>query len=930
MSHSSFSVGSVAPTLQVTGLTGTVGKVYDGTTAASFGGANFTTTGLLGGDAIVSATGGSYASANAASAIAVTSPGAIGGFVIANGGVPVYGYALGGSPVTAKVGQITPKQLTAQIVGDPTKIYDGTTTATLTSANYAIDGFVGSDGATVKQPSSIAYAGADAGPEVLNATFSVTNFIAGSGTRLANYILPTTATGMGTIDRAPLLISGLLADNKTYDGTTAAQIEVGGAKLFGVIQPDVGSVSLVTDDIVGSFASANAGNGIAVGVTGYALSGGKAGNYVLQAPAGVTANIVPKTLTVGQVTANDKSYDATTAATLVTGGAVLNGVVGSDNVTLNVAGATGVFGQSNVGTDLAVTTSGFTLGGGMAGNYALTQPILAADINPALLTIAMAGSPEKTYDGTDAVSLGAANFDISGFIGSQHAVVSQSSAHYATANAGTGIDVTAVLQPSDFTPDAGTSMSNYTFASTVVGIGLGTIDPLQLIGQVIGNPSKVYDGTTDAAVSASNLKLVGLLPGQSISASFGGTEAGTYDSANAGARGVTVGTLPVGDFTAGSGTLLSNYILPTVWTGSGSITPAPLTGSFVLTAGIVNASKVYDGTTDIVLDGANFTLSGFVNGDSAVVNDGIHATFGQKDVGTDLPLSAQLTISDLTATNGTTQQELGNYQINTPVFGLGEITPRQLLVSVIGNPTKVYNGTAQASLNSANFSISGWAAGEGGTIQPTATAVYDSANASTSNGRTVTATLSPGNYVFDSGTVLTNYDLAYTATGTGTINQAPLFITGVAATDKVYDNGTADTLNLSRAGLAGLVSGDAGNVSLNLSGVSAAFSQKNVGSHLAVTASGFAIAGSQAANYLLQPLTGLFADITPKTLTLSGVATLAGFFTGTGMVSSTPRRSESTRSVCAVSSPCPVLRRSKPTLNVPRPFATSASHFRFS
>ena len=148
---------------------------------------------------------------------------------------------------------------------------------------------------------------------------------------------------------------------------------------------------------------------------------------------------------------------------------------------------------------------------------------------------------------------------------------------------------------------------------------------------------------------------VGLLPGQSISASFGGTEAGTYDSANAGARGVTVGTLPVGDFTAGSGTLLSNYILPTVWTGSGSITPAPLTGSFVLTAGIVNASKVYDGTTDIVLDGANFTLSGFVNGDSAVVNDGIHATFGQKDIGTDLPLSAQLTISDLTATNGTSE-----------------------------------------------------------------------------------------------------------------------------------------------------------------------------------------------------------------------------------------------------------------------------------
>ena len=861
---------STAAALKITGLTGTVSKVYDNTNAATFTGANFTSTGLADGDKIASATGGTYASVNVASNISVTSPGAIGNFSITDstGTIPVFGYTLTGPTVNAKVGQITPAPLTAQIIGNPTKTYDGTTTATLSSGNYEIDGFVAGQGATVKQPSSIAYAGSDAGSQALNATFSVTNFTANAGTNLANYILPTVAAGMGTINPAPLLISGLLASNKIYDGNTSDAIVTGGAKLFGVIQPDTGLVQLDTSGIIGTFADPNVANGIGVAISGYALTGSKASNYVLQAPTGLSANITPKTLTIDQVTANNKTYDNTKAATLNTGSATLDGIVGSDNVTLNIAGASATFGQTDVGNNLAVTTSGFALGGAMAGNYALTQPMLVANITPALLTISMTGTPDKTYDGTNAVTLGSGNFNITGFIGTQHAVVSQSSATYATPNAGSGINVTATLQPSDFTPDAGTSLSNYTFAPTVIGSGLGKIDPLQLTGQIVGNPTKVFDGNTDAALNASNLQLVGLIPGQSVNASFGGTVPGTYDNPNVGARGVTAGALPGADFTAGSGTLLSNYILPTTWSGSGSITPAPLTGSFVITAGIVNASKVYDGSTDIILNGVNFTLSGFVNGDSAIVNDNIHATFGQKDVGTNIPLSALLTTGDLTGTNGTTQTELGNYRINTPVFGVGNITPRSLIVSVIGNPTKVYNGSIDAALTSGNFSINGFATGESGSINPSATASYDSANA---GARTVTATLTPGNYVLDSGTKLSNYSVDLTATGAGQINQAPLFVTGVSATNKVYDTTTTDTLNTTRIGLAGLVDSDVGNVALDLSGVVANFSQKDVGNALAVTATGFSITGSEMANYSLQPVTGLFANITKATLTLSGV-----------------------------------------------------------
>jgi filamentous hemagglutinin family protein len=864
----------LAPTLVVTGLTGTVSKVYDNTNAASFAGSNLTTTGLTDGDVITGATGGTYATVNAASNIRVTSPGAIGNFVIrdATGTIPVFGYTLGGSPVSARVGQITPAPLTAQIVGNPTKTYDGTDTATLGSANYLITGFVGSQSASVKQPSSIAYAGSDAGSVALNATFSVTNFIAGSGTNLANYLLPTGATGMGTINQAPLLISGLLASNKIYDGNNSDVISTGGAKLFGVIQPDSGHVGLDTTGIFGTFADVNVANGIAVSVGGYALTGDQAHNYVLVSPAGLTANITPKTLTIDQVIANDKIYTNTRGTTLNTTNASLLGTVGTDNVTLNAAGATASFGQSDVGNNLAVTTSGFSLAGAAAGNYQLAAPVLTANIMPALLNIVMTGTPTKTYDGTQAVTLGSGNFSLSGFVTGQSATVGQSSASYATANAGTGIDVTATLQPSDFVPGGGTSMSNYTFAPTVTGLGLGVINPLQLTGQIVGNPTKVYDGTTDAALSASNLQLSGLLSGQSINASFSGTVPGQYDNQNAGARGVSAGALPVADFAAGGGTLLSNYILPANYLGSGSITPAPLTGGLItLGVGIVNASKIYDGLSIINLHPNNFTLSGWVGTDNGVVAHDVTGTFGQTNVGTNLALSALLSTSDLTPSGGTNLQ---NYAINSPVLGIGNITPAQLTVTVVGTPTKTYNGSVDAALASGNFSISGWVHGESGSINPSATASYDSANASVVGGRTISATLTPGNYVLGNGTLLSNYNVDLIATGAGTINQAPLFVTGVFATNKTYNTTTVDTLNLSRAGLAGLVSTDANNpgkVALDLSGVSANFSQANVGDGLAVTATGFGITGSAAANYLLQPVTGLLANITRATLTLGGV-----------------------------------------------------------
>ncbi|MGC1548286.1 MAG: YDG domain-containing protein, partial [Rhodanobacter sp.] len=870
---------SVKPTLTVTGLGGSVTKAYDGTTTAALDASNLTDSGLINGDTIKSSAG-TYASANAGSNIAVTTSSAISDFSIINAaGIPVFGYGLSGS-VSANIGMINPAVLSASIIGNPTKIYDGTSTATLGSSNYQLSGFVTGQGATVNQPSSVAYAGADAGSNAVNATFTLTNFVANAGTNLSNYVLPTSATGMGTITQAQVLLSGLLANNKVYDGTTADALNLSNVSIFGVIVGD--NVTLSSSGAAGIFASANAGNNIAVGVSGFSLIGSKANDYILVAPTNLTANITPKALTVSGVTAGNKVYDGTSADTLNVGSATLNGVVGSDNISLLTGSSTGIFSQSDVGSNLAVTAGGLTLSGSAAGNYTLTQPIgLMANITPKALTVSFNGNPAKIYDGTDAATLTQGDFNIIGFVGTQGAVVSQSPAVYAGVNAGNNIGVTSTLQPSDFTPSAGTKLSNYTFNSTVTG--LGTIDQAPLVVSIVNNPTKVYDGGTDATLGTGNFTLSGLIGGESIT--LNAPAGGQYASPNAGIEGVTA-LLNSGNFTAGSGTLLSNYVLPTLASGYGTITPKQVGVS--ITASLNQpVTKVYDGNNTYLLNATtgggttytqDFSLTGFIGGDNAFVNANITGYFASKNVGGNQPFQVTLNAADFTFSCGSGGACAGNYTFPTFVFTTGSITPAPLTISLVGNLNKVYDGSSVAQLNSSNFQINGFVSGEGATITPTTSFNYATANAGSNIA--INGALTGNNYNPAGGTLLSNYTLATSASGLGNIAQAPLYITGVYATNKVYDTNASDTLNIGSVGLSGLVASDVGNVTLATS-TSGTFAQSNVADGIAVTASGFSISGGASTNYSLQPISGLTANITPASLSIAGVTAISKVYDGT-------------------------------------------------
>jgi len=114
-----------------------------------------------------------------------------------------------------------------------------------------------------------------------------------------------------------------------------------------------------------------------------------------------TLTINKKQLTVTGATAQNRTYDGTTAAAI--SGAALSGVIGGDTVTLQ-GGTVGSFASKNVGTGKVVTTS-MSLGGAGAGNYSLAgQPAgLTANVTQATLKISTS-DVVKTYDGGTSVA----------------------------------------------------------------------------------------------------------------------------------------------------------------------------------------------------------------------------------------------------------------------------------------------------------------------------------------------------------------------------------------------------------------------------------------------------------------------------------------------------------------------------------------------
>ena len=116
---------------------------------------------------------------------------------------------------------VNPATLTAAIVGNPARTYDGTTDASLNSANFILSGLVGGDGFTVTQTAGTYNSKDVTTATTVTATLAEADLTPGSGTLAGNYTFPTTASGAGQITPAPLTITAT-SDAKVYDGITSS------------------------------------------------------------------------------------------------------------------------------------------------------------------------------------------------------------------------------------------------------------------------------------------------------------------------------------------------------------------------------------------------------------------------------------------------------------------------------------------------------------------------------------------------------------------------------------------------------------------------------------------------------------------------------------------------------------------------------------
>ena len=122
------------------------------------------------------------------------------------------------------------------------------------------------------------------------------------------------------------------------------------------------------------------------------------------------------------------------------------------------------------------------------------------------------------------------------------------------------------------------------------------------------------------------------------------------------------------------------------------------------------------------------------------------------------------------------------------------------------------------------------------------------------------------------GTDAANYSLTQPTTSV-TITALGLTVTGVTATDRVYNGTNAAAVNAGGAQLVGVISGDI--VSLVATGATGAMANKGIGTLKPVTVSGLTLGDTDAANYTLtQPTTSV--TITALGLTVTGVTVCCG------------------------------------------------------
>ncbi|MCX6873046.1 MAG: DUF6288 domain-containing protein [Verrucomicrobia bacterium] len=558
------------------------------------------------------------------------------------------------------------------------------------------------------------------------ANFTTSTLAMGTHSITASYpgdasFAASTASAFGyTVNAIPLTITGVTANNKTYDGTTAAVL-TGGTLSAGVVSGETVTVTAGS----GTFASANAGTW-AVTASGYALGGTHAGNYVLSAqPAVPSATITARPV----ILTGTRVYDGTaTAAAGVLSvsnnvdGAGL-GLTGSVNLAARDAGAQAIV-MSYV-TPVRVRSATGNTGSSAATTIPVNMGTAPANGNTMVAVISTRGTSSGRVTG-----------------------ITQTGATWTRAaqtvgTAGTTTEIWFAPNVSGAAASVSIAQASLRSAAVVMEYsGVLTERPLDQTANTTGSGNAAVTGTTPATAQANELWIggIGLVNSgynlSSVQNSFiAVANAATAGSSSTGARTYALERMVTAPEAASSGGTVStssqwsgaiatlraagtlqltgaaagNYTLTGV-TGAVQITPKALT-----VGGLTATGKTYDGNPTVGLTGAAALQAAEAAGagttadgkpytvDTLVLSGTAAGTFADPNAGTAKPVT--VTGNTLAGTSS------GNYTLTQPAGLTADIAPRALTV-IADDQSKTYGQTLDFGSGSTRFTSSGLQHGE--------------------------------------------------------------------------------------------------------------------------------------------------------------------------------------------------------------------------
>lgn len=419
---------------------------------------------------------------------------------------------------------------------------------------------------------------------------------------------------------------------------------------------------------------------------------------------------------------------------------------------------------------------------------------------------------DKAYDRSDAAAISSCKVSGAPAADLANLQCTAASATFADANAGSGKTVTV-----SGLSLLGSAASRYVLESDTVST-TATIRP-KAVTVAVSASDKTYDGTPSAEVTS--CKLAGVLGPDSSALSCAAGNAAFADPDAGSEKTVTVGGITL------SGEGSANYA-----PSSSTVTTTATIRRKPVTPEVTVASKTYDGTVNATLAECGFR--GVLAADAPGVNCRIGAAhFADPDAGTEKPVRVTgIALAGPSSAN----YALRESEVEEPA----DIHPKPVEAALVA-ADKIYDGTTSAPISGCG--LAGVVEGDSGRIGCQASG-GEFADKGAGGGKPVTASVAL------SGAAAGNYELASPlAKTTAGITPRALTASGVAARDKIYDGTTAARLDIGRATLPEKVAGD--DVALDESRASAAFADKDAGTDKAVTVSGLALRGTDAANYTL-------------------------------------------------------------------------------